>query len=541
MLSKKRARVDLSIADKVSIINYSDDNPSLTHEEIAHYVFQPEKSISRSTVSKILSNKVKILEKFRENSCAGTNKRDRKGNFAFIDKAVWLWLLSAKEKKLIVSESLLSKKALEFKEKFLSEIKDDDNKENLKGFKASNGWVERFCKRFSIKSEVLKGESDPISQEKQDQARQKLKMITSQYLDEDVFNADETGLYYRMAPDRAVIAANDFSDGVEGDKERVSILLMTNSTGTYKSRLMVVGQVKAPRCLRGLNIGNLPADYRSNKNAWMSSEIFKEFLLDFDAKMREQHRNVLLLIDHYSAHSAALRQIRLSNVTIHFIASNFTSVLQPCESGIIKSFKAEYRKLFLLKAEKSFNKGKLFKMNIKNAINMSSKAWDSVSLATVCSSWNKVDILSRPAHHIKEEPEENESSCLMELSCLLAKSQFDQTLDPEEYLNVEERDELKISDEEIVKRILCENDIDDKDNIDDKDDIDDKDHKEDKDDNESQEIDQSENFDQSQIISIGDGINYLKQSLRFLQQQAIAKENDFRLLRRFITEAKKMR
>ena len=72
-------------------------------------------------------------------------------------------------------------------------------------------------------------------------------------------------------------------------------------------------------------------------------------------------------------------------------------------------------------------------MNIKNAINKSAEAWDDVSLAT---DWcNKVGIENRPAHPTNEEQEENELSCLMELSCSILKSQFNQTLDVEECVN----------------------------------------------------------------------------------------------------------
>jgi hypothetical protein len=83
-------------------------------------------------------------------------------------------------------------------------------------------------------------------------------------------------------------------------------------------------------------------------------------------------------------------------------------------------------------------------MNIKNSISISAKAWHNVSLATVSNFLNKLDTLNRPAHHTNEEQEENESSCLIKLSYLIEKSQFDQTLDFEEYFNAEKQDEFKI-------------------------------------------------------------------------------------------------
>lgn len=92
-----------------------------------------------------------------------------------------------------------------------------------------------------------------------------------------------------MVPNRTLAAPDDFSHVAKRYKERVSVLLITNSTGTYKSKLMVIGNFKAPCCLKGINLKNLHANCLSNKNAWMCSELFKELLLDFDSNIRRQH------------------------------------------------------------------------------------------------------------------------------------------------------------------------------------------------------------------------------------------------------------
>jgi meiotically up-regulated gene 157 (Mug157) protein len=52
----------------------------------------------------------------------------------------------------------------------------------------------------------------------------------------------------------------------------------------------------ASRCFRGVK--NLPVTYRNNKNAWMTGDIFSEWLQDFNKDMRVEirlWRNSLLL------------------------------------------------------------------------------------------------------------------------------------------------------------------------------------------------------------------------------------------------------
>ena len=54
--------------------------------------------------------------------------------------------------------------------------------------------------------------------------------------------------------------------------------------------------------------------------------------------MQRQQRHILLLIDNAPTHTI-LEPSQLTNITIHSLPPNTTSHLQPCDAGIIKSFK----------------------------------------------------------------------------------------------------------------------------------------------------------------------------------------------------------
>jgi len=48
--------------------------------------------------------------------------------------------------------------------------------------------------------------------------------------------------------------------------------------------------------------------------------------------------HILLLVDNASVHIID-ENVNLTNVAVHFLSSNTTVHLQPCNAGIIKSFK----------------------------------------------------------------------------------------------------------------------------------------------------------------------------------------------------------
>jgi len=64
-----------------------------------------------------------------------------------------------------------------------------------------------------------------------------------------------------------------------------------------------------------------------------------------------QGRRVLLLLDSFSAHTAALQTLTenntLKNIRVEFLPPNCTSVYQPLNQGIIANFKLLYRRYWL--------------------------------------------------------------------------------------------------------------------------------------------------------------------------------------------------
>ncbi|GFO19324.1 tigger transposable element-derived protein 4-like [Plakobranchus ocellatus] len=87
------------------------------------------------------------------------------------------------------------------------------------------------------------------------------------------------------------------------------------------------------------SIKNLPVEYTANKKAWMTGAIFENWLRKLDRKFLLQGRSIAMVMDNCPAHPNVddLRSIKFV-----FLLPNTTSYLQPCDQGIINSFKHCY-------------------------------------------------------------------------------------------------------------------------------------------------------------------------------------------------------
>lgn len=234
---------------------------------------------------------------------------------------------------LDITGAVLKKKALDFATLL-----------SINGFKASDGWVAKFKKRHNLREYTKHGEaSSTPSDEAIKQERLRVSQIISEYALEDVWNADETGLFWKMDPARTL--ATGPLAGKKKNKERVTLLLACSLTGE-KLPSVFIHKYKQPRCLRGIDPNTLPVWYYWNKSSWMQVSIFNDWLKRFDAEIRRRQRNILLLLDNAPVH-VVLPTTNLTNIRVEFFASNMTTVLQPCDAGVINSFKVRFIYLFV--------------------------------------------------------------------------------------------------------------------------------------------------------------------------------------------------
>ncbi|XP_049346572.1 CENP-B homolog protein 2-like [Solanum verrucosum] len=86
-------------------------------------------------------------------------------------------------------------------------------------------------------------------------------------------------------------------------------------------------------------------------------------------------RRVLLMVDYCPSHNRNIEGLK--NVELFFLPPNRTSKIQPCDTGIISSFKMYYRKRFYRRILEGYEVGQTdpTKINVLDAINFAIPAW----------------------------------------------------------------------------------------------------------------------------------------------------------------------
>ena len=250
----------------------------------------------------------------------------------------------------------------------------------IEDFKASNGWLDSFKRAHNIRQFTVAGESGDIDVNEVDEWISCLSSICTGFRPEDIFNWDETGLFFRVSPTKTLAIKGERCSGDKVAKERISVLVMASMTGE-KIKSLVIGKAQNPRCFKNVDVKQLPVVYYANKKAWMTSTTFLDYLSDFSRIMRRAHRKVLLFLDNAPSHPHDFPA--LSNVTVKFLPANTTSQLQACDVGIIRNFKAHYRKLLLQSVIACIDSGRtatdiVKSMTVLDAIRWVGKARDSI-------------------------------------------------------------------------------------------------------------------------------------------------------------------
>ena len=127
----------------------------------------------------------------------------------------------------------------------------------------------------------------------------------------------------------------------------------------------------------------------------MSLLIFKEWLDNLNSDMKKMNRKILLTLDNAPVHPI---DTKYTHIELFYFPPGVTSQIQPCDLGIIKSFKSHYKKMLsnkiLFDWDSPENKkldytDLLKKIRIYDAMCFIHLAWDTVSIETIRNCYRK--------------------------------------------------------------------------------------------------------------------------------------------------------
>jgi hypothetical protein len=219
----------------------------------------------------------------------------------------------------------------------------------------------------------------------------------------NIFNCDETGLFYKLMPDRSLAVDRNDCRGGKKSKERYTVMLCANWDGSEKLKPVVIGELilikcnstvgfflnyivgksAKPRCFKNVDMKKLPVQWYSNRTAWMNSKIFTEWLHEINLSMQKQERHILLFLDNAPVHPP---DIQLDNIKLKFFPPNTTAKIQPMDQGIIRAFKAYYRRYLvkhIIASASTATTADDINVTALDAVHWIDSAWEAVTEATI--------------------------------------------------------------------------------------------------------------------------------------------------------------
>ena len=183
-----RKRNYLSLEKKVQVIKHLQENPGTSIRALGEKF-----GCGKTQIAYILKNKECILSLFYDNS-SGSRVHTIKSctsEYSEVNEALHKWFRLACYKNIYPGGPELMEKAKKLAEKL-----------GKSDFKGSQGWLDKWKKRYNVKLLKICGESGDVQGETIDSWKECLPEIIQGYEKHNIWNMDETGLVWHALPDR---------------------------------------------------------------------------------------------------------------------------------------------------------------------------------------------------------------------------------------------------------------------------------------------------------------------------------------------------
>ncbi|GIX93547.1 hypothetical protein CDAR_32571 [Caerostris darwini] len=201
------------------------------------------------------------------------------------------------------------------------------------------------------------------------------------YISQQVFNCDETGLFWKKMPNRTYITAEEkMMPGHKPMKDRLTLALCANASGDCK--------------IKPLLVHGSPGSFVEWVNLVFGPTV-KKYLQENNLPVQ-----ALLILDNAPAHPPNLEDDILEElkfIKVLYLPPNTTPILQPMDQQVISNFKKLYtkhlfRRCFEVTESTNLTLQEFWKdhFNIAICLQIIYQAWLGVTTKTLTSAWKKL-------------------------------------------------------------------------------------------------------------------------------------------------------
>ena len=435
-----------TLHDKLTILEWHHANGNNQMKTVRHFNVNGYSELSQSTLSRWVAKEA-IFKALSDSGAAPSVQRFRETKNPELERCLSIWIDQMGANKFnALSGKIIRDMANKFYDKLQVPLEER--------LKLSNGWLDNFRARARLRYFRFYGEESSVKAGDAALEHQRIAKIISSALAEgykldDIFNMDETALFYSTAPDYVMWR--------ESSKVMLMIALACNATGTERREPLFIGNAKQPSCFNNKTAEDLGFMYSYNKKAWMTSNNFRLFMIRWNDELKATARKIILFVDNFACHEIDPAEVPFIRL-VHF-APNSASPLQPLDSGIIRAFKAIYRRLFIFRKVDELFTGTpgayAMKIDQLAAMQLAARAWREVKRETIANCWTHCNLVAAapPKQAVEEEEVDKLQSALDLLANTTRELGFNfKLLRAEQFVDNGECDELgHLTEDEIVE------------------------------------------------------------------------------------------
>lgn len=467
----------LSIEQRYNICLMAERHPKWTQLELAKWAydtFQLQKIPSQGTISRLLARKSTYMNCKEHEKDAN---RLRTPNNILVRRILQEWISQSLWNGIPITSPIIQGTAQSVWHRIPAEFREGNGSFSYK-------WIANFLAKMDVNVSALDEELPKTPRVWTFEQRSTLKELFSKVPPQDLYTLDETFIAYNLPLDYAQYEASKIQRRIEV----ATVMLCSNLDGSDKMKPVVVGRYNSYRSFKNY-FPDEPLDpvsqsmlgqkmaakfnitYHSNRKSWLTSNLFHNWLAQWDKRLGADDRKIWIILDDSCSH----RIVNMHLTHINLIYTSANSRFLPFNWGVLDEFKTRYRiqqYQALIELQKrlesqlktkeiliSFEQSQL---TMSNAFKFINRAWAEIPVDTIKANWKSSGLVPNEMIQLNETVsmafkknkilEAKLEELCNEYHCE-KKWDYEMLLD----LNIENKNNNFLSTEELVESAIIEN------------------------------------------------------------------------------------